>query len=77
MSTPVKLTTEQKTTLNGFTAAYKEASRKERKGVIKEALATLIPAVADNDKQGTRRRKEQIDNIKKVTFWCLTGVLAC
>ena len=66
MSSAGKLTNEQKTVLNGFLDAYKAASRKERKPIIKEALDALFPAVSVNDKRGTQYRKEQIDNIKNV-----------
>jgi hypothetical protein len=67
MSSPGKLTNEQKTALNDFTNAYKEASPKERKGIIKEALEALFPAVPDNDRHGTKRRKELVDKMRKVT----------
>jgi hypothetical protein len=66
MSSPGKLTNEQKTALNDFTDAYKEASPKEQKGIIKEALEALFPAVPDNDRHGTKCRKELVDKMRKV-----------
>jgi hypothetical protein len=61
-----KLTDEQKTTLDGFTDTYSQASRKERKGILKDALAALFPAVPDNDKDGKKRRKERVATMTKV-----------
>lgn len=61
-----KLTDEQKTTLDGFTDTYSQASRKERKGILKDALAALFPAVPDNDKDGKKHRKERVATMTKV-----------
>lgn len=65
-NTITKLTDEQKTTLDGFTDTYSQASCKERKGILKDALAALFPAVPDNDKDGKKRRKERVATMTKV-----------
>lgn len=74
MAQPQKLTNEQKSRLDDFVDSYKQASRKERKGVIKNALTALFPAVPEDDKDGRRLWKEQVDSMKKVMvimllFW--------
>ena len=65
-TTTPKLTDKQKTTLDGFTDTYRQASRKDRKGIVNDALAALFPAVPDNDKDGRKRRKERVATMKKV-----------
>jgi hypothetical protein len=59
------LTEEQKVTLDTFTNAFREASSKDRKGVLKDALMALFPLVT-NDEEGRRNRKKKIKKMRKV-----------
>lgn len=62
------LTDDQKSSLDDFIDAYREGSKKERKGVIKNALAVLFPSVPEDDEDGKKRHKERLDEMRKVTL---------
>lgn len=66
------LTDEQKTILDDFIDTYREGSKKERKGVIKNALIVLFPPVPEDDEDGKKRRKERLDEMRKVKFLFIT-----
>lgn len=63
MAKPSKLTDEQKAALNEYTDEYKLASSKERKRLLKEALAALFPRASDDDNE---EKKEQMERLRKV-----------
>jgi hypothetical protein len=65
-NSPVKLTNEQKIQLDGYTDKYRKASSKERKGIMKVALAALFPTLPHDHKDAKRLQKERVDKFKKV-----------
>jgi hypothetical protein len=64
-----KLTEQQIETLDGYLESFREASKKERRRVLQNALIALFPKSRDSSKEDKTQRQESIEKLKPVTGW--------
>jgi hypothetical protein len=62
-----KLTEDQIETLDGYVESFREASKKERRRVLQNALKALFPKRQDGSKEDKAQRLESLEKLKPVT----------